>query len=162
MRPVQVPSPLVEAIRRHAREAYPEECCGFLLARADALPIDAPRLIRAIRRAANASEGERRRRFVIPAEELRSTERELEGTEQVVVGFYHSHPDYPARPSQFDQENAWPWYSYLVLSVTAAGTAALAAFELDADNATFREGPLVTPSADELDPTESLRGPGAR
>jgi proteasome lid subunit RPN8/RPN11 len=34
-----------------------------------------------------------------------------------VVGWYHSHPDHPARPSQYDRDHAWPWYSYIIVSV---------------------------------------------
>ena len=76
-------------------------------------------------------------------------ERRLEGTGQLVAGFYHSHPDHPARPSAFDEEHAWPWYTYLVLSVTADATPALGAFELDADTGRFHEVPLeIVPAGD--------------
>jgi proteasome lid subunit RPN8/RPN11 len=161
MRPVRVPGRLVEEIRQHARETYPDECCGFLVARPDPPARSEPRTIVAAERASNDFEGERRRRFVIRSEELRAAEHALEGTERVVAGFYHSHPDHPARPSAFDQEHAWPWYTYLVLSVTAAGFPAIGAFELDPDAQRFHEVPLRMLSADP-EVTESLSAGGGR
>lgn len=143
MRPVLLPEPLVREIRRHAREAYPDECCGILFATADPPDPDAPRTVVAVQRAANEFDGERRRRFVIRPDDLRSAERSVEGTDRLVAGFYHSHPDHPARPSGFDQEHAWPWYTYVVVGVTATDTPAIGAFELGESDGTFREVPLV-------------------
>jgi proteasome lid subunit RPN8/RPN11 len=162
MRSLELPDALLEEIREHAREAYPDECCGFLLAPPDPAESDRPRSIVAVQRAPNQFEGERRRRFVIRPDELRAAERATEGTNRVVAGFYHSHPDHPARPSTFDQEHAWPWYSYLVVAVTRTETPAIGAFELDADSRTFREVPLQVGPAADARVTESLRAPGAR
>ena len=139
MRPVRLPVALLTEMRAHGRATYPEECCGFLIGTAaDSTPSSA-RAILDVERAGNEFSGERRRRFLIPPEELRSVERRLERTDRAVVGFYHSHPDHPARPSQFDQDHAWPWYTYLVLSVTVSDTPDVGAFELDPDSARFRE-----------------------
>jgi proteasome lid subunit RPN8/RPN11 len=55
----------------------------------------------------------------------------------VVSGFYHSHPDHPALPSAFDTEHAWPWYTYVVVSVDAHGVRGVGAFELDAERQRF-------------------------
>jgi proteasome lid subunit RPN8/RPN11 len=143
MRSVRVPRALVEAMGRHAEATYPNECCGFLIAPVDPPEEGGPRGIVAAHPASNEFEGERGRRFLLRPEELRATERRLEGTGQVVAGFYHSHPDHPARPSLFDQEHAWPWYCYLVLAVTSRGVGETRAFELDADSAEFHEVPLV-------------------
>lgn len=139
---VELSAGLLERIRAHARRTYPEECCGFLLSAAGEDDREVRRVLSAVE-APNASAGERRRRFVIPAEELKSVEEEAARSGSVVGGFYHSHPDHPARPSAFDQDHAWPWYAYLVLSVTAVDSAAgLGAFELDADSGTFHEVPM--------------------
>jgi proteasome lid subunit RPN8/RPN11 len=142
MKSVSLPTGLLAEIRAHGRAAYPEECCGFLIG-AVPEPDEAPgRSIVALERAGNDYDGERRRRFLIRPEELRQLERRLERAGQGVVGFYHSHPDHPARPSQFDQDHAWPWYTYVVLAVTASATPAVAAFELEPESATFHEVPL--------------------
>jgi proteasome lid subunit RPN8/RPN11 len=139
---VILPAALLAEMEEHGRAAYPEECCGFLIGDSPERERDGTRTISALERAGNEFDGERRRRFLIRPEELRNLERRLEGTGRAVVGFYHSHPDHPARPSHFDQEHAWPWYSYLVMAVTALDTPAIGAFELEPDSATFREIPL--------------------
>ncbi|MGA7846846.1 MAG: M67 family metallopeptidase [Thermoplasmata archaeon] len=124
---------LVETIRRHAEATYPEECCGFLVAREPAGETHPIRRLVRVTPMENEVEGPRGRRFVIPPETLRQFESSLEGTGEAVVGFYHSHPDHPAVPSLFDQEHAWPWYTYLVLAVDHGRAGDLGAFELDPD-----------------------------
>ncbi len=131
MRTVHVDSQLLARLRAEGRAGYPEEVCGFLLAAAD--EVEGPqRTIRAAEPAPNSSASERRRRFVILPEELRQAERRADARGQVVAGFYHSHPDHPAIPSAYDAEHAWPWYTYLVLSVDQLGAGETGAFELEA------------------------------
>jgi len=137
---VHLSDALVREIRAHGRSAYPDECCGFLIGPTEGVASE--RTISAVERAGNEFKGERRRRFLILPEELREVERRLEGSGRSVLGFYHSHPDHPARPSQYDQDHAWPWYSYLVLAVTADDEPALGAFELDPDSGIFQTVPL--------------------
>jgi proteasome lid subunit RPN8/RPN11 len=139
VRAVRVPLALLDAMGRHARATYPDECCGFLVAAPDPPEEGGPRVVVDALPAPNEFAGERRRRFLVRPEELRAAERRLEGTGQVVAGFYHSHPDHPARPSLYDQQHAWPWYSYLVVSVTSSGVGETRAFELDPGSAEFHE-----------------------
>jgi len=139
MNAVALPARFLEEMKAHARESYPDECCGFLIGRSSESETGKPRSILALERARNEFEGERRRRFLIRPEELREVERRVELAGQAVVGFYHSHPDHPARPSQFDQDHGWPWYAYVIVGVTASDVAAVGAFELDPDSAAFRE-----------------------
>ncbi|MFI5413013.1 MAG: Mov34/MPN/PAD-1 family protein [Candidatus Lutacidiplasmatales archaeon] len=141
-----IPTDLFERMCQHARETYPDECCGVLIGATSEQSLGPDREILALERTRNEFDGERRRRFLIPPEELRILERRLEGSGRQVVGFYHSHPDHPARPSQFDQDHAWPWYSYVVLAITAQEVPGAGAFELDPDRSVFRELRLsVTP-----------------
>jgi proteasome lid subunit RPN8/RPN11 len=110
---IQFTHAVLDVITRHGESAYPEECCGALLGTAEpssrrvseALPLE------------NGSQEERRRRFVIRAEDYRAAERAAQERGLVLVGFYHSHPDHPAMPSDYDLEHALPWHSYLILSV---------------------------------------------
>lgn len=143
MRPVRIPSRLADEMRAHGRTAYPDECCGFLVARPDAADPSVAREFVAIRPAPNEFEGERRRRFVIRPQELRTAEEAVAATHHVISGFYHSHPDHPARPSTFDAEHAWPWYTYVVLSVTREAEPAIGAFELDEESRAFSEVPVA-------------------
>ncbi|MBX6364806.1 MAG: M67 family metallopeptidase [Gemmatimonadetes bacterium] len=106
----------LEEMRRQARSAYPRECCGALLGRADG---DERTVLRAVG-AAN-TDAEPRRGYRIGPEVVRRLEAEADAAGLVVLGFYHSHPDHPAVPSARDRENAWPWYTYLIVPVSAAG-----------------------------------------
>jgi proteasome lid subunit RPN8/RPN11 len=143
MRTVRLPLALSDRLQDAARAGYPEEACGFLFS--DAADADGPaRLVRSAEPAPNVSDGERRRRFVIAPDELRAAEARGALRGEVVSGFYHSHPDHPAEPSAFDTEHAWPWYTYLIVSVDATGGTSVAAFELEADGRRFVPCPLGT------------------
>ena len=146
MRTVEIGADLVRRIEAEARAAYPDEACGFLFSAATGANGE-PRVVSTVEAAANEFPGERRRRFVITPEELRAAEARGAGRGEVVSGFYHSHPDHPARPSAFDTEHAWPWYAYLVVSVDSAGACTVGAFELDAEGGQFHRRPLEVVSA---------------
>ncbi len=133
---VELPSTPRLAIVRHGERAYPEEACGFLLGPWDGRPSER-RSVRTVREAANAKTEERTHRFVIPAPEVLAVERELEGSGETIVGYYHSHPDHPAVPSEFDRDHAWPGLAYLVLAVERGHARELGAFELDPETRTF-------------------------
>ena len=62
------------------------------------------------------TESERNRFLIDPREQLR-VEKDARARGQDVLGYYHSHPDHPARPSTYDRDHAWPWYSYVIISV---------------------------------------------
>jgi proteasome lid subunit RPN8/RPN11 len=140
-----------QEIRRHATSTYPEEACGMLVGELDPPPgTEGPivRSVASVRPVPNRKTEERTHRFLIPADELRRAERELQGTGRGVVGFYHSHPDHPAQPSAFDRDHAWPWYAYLVLGVEQGLPGELNAFELDPEDRVFqprrlRVGPVT-------------------
>ena len=61
-------------------------------------------------------ESERNRYLIDPREQLR-VEKDARTLGLTVLGYYHSHPDHPPRPSEYDREHAWPWYSYLIVAV---------------------------------------------
>ncbi len=127
----------VAAIEDHARETFPEECCGFLLG-----PSAEPREVAEVQRATNVVETNRERRYVIDPRETLRVEKSLEGTGREILGFYHSHPNHPAVPSEFDRGHAWPWYSYVILSIVDRAPAELKAWTLDGDDGTFRPNEL--------------------
>jgi proteasome lid subunit RPN8/RPN11 len=107
------------AICRHAERGYPHEVCGLLLGEMDQA---AGRLtVRALRPTENLRADEARTRYLIDAESYRAAEREAAAQNLDIVGFYHSHPDAPPRPSEFDREHAWPAVAYLIVAVTRAG-----------------------------------------
>ena len=133
---VQITKAVVEAIKRHGREAYPDEGCGFLLG-----PDGTPRRIDEFRAATNIETEDRGMRYrVDPAETLRLT-KELSGSGREILGFYHSHPDHPARPSVTDLDRGFTWYTYVIVAVEKRRPVDLRAWNLeDRDGRrTFRE-----------------------
>jgi len=140
---------LLDTIRRHGAQTYPHECCGALLGRAegngskrvlDLLPLD------------NRREGEAARtRFLISAEDYRLAEKTARERKMEILGFYHSHPDHPARPSEFDREHALPWYSYVVVRVAQGQPQETTSWVLSDDRSRFEPEPLVAPTASHKD-----------
>lgn len=143
---VVFPSTVVRDIERHGEATYPEECCGFLIGPSGGTPAAAERRVLRTIPAENQNEGQRGRRFEIRPDELRRVERSLENTDEAVLGFYHSHPDHPAVPSRFDQDHAWPWYTYVVLAVVHGRSGDFGAFELDPDGRSFAAVPWTVES----------------
>ena len=101
----------------------------------------------------NAREEEaKRNRFLIRPEELMRGEKYAREKSLDVVGFYHSHPDDVAVPSQYDLEHAWPTYSYIVVAVEKGHAADLRSWEMESDRSKFNE--------EEITPSPFGRGPG--
>jgi len=136
-----LPRAILREIRQHVEDGYPNEVCGFLIGDWDGKGSE--RAAKRVRRAPNTVEGSKRTRFVIHPRELIALEDELEGSGQQILGFYHSHPDYPAAPSRFDEEHAWPWYSYIVASVVNGKFGHATSWILREDRSTFDEETLV-------------------
>lgn len=110
----QLSSEVAAGIRAHGAETYPHECCGALLGREVA---DDLREISALFPLVNRRDDSPRNRFSVTSEDVRDAERAAREKGLDVLGWYHSHPDHPAKPSQYDQDHAWPWYSYIIVSV---------------------------------------------
>ena len=101
-------------IRKAGEKAYPNECCGILFGIADG----DDHIVKSLRPIENAREsGEQYHRFLITAEEMMEAELEAHKLGVDIVGFYHSHPDHPAVPSEYDRDHALPFYSYIILRV---------------------------------------------
>jgi proteasome lid subunit RPN8/RPN11 len=132
----------VAAIREHGRAAYPEECCGALLG---ASGNGAVRVTR-IERIENSSREERRRRYVIAPLDYARVERLADADGLAVLGFYHSHPDHPAVPSDYDREHGLPFFHYVVLSVGPESSGDIAAYLLSEDRGVFEREDLVIES----------------
>ncbi len=128
-------------IATHAERDYPYECCGLLLGSFGA---DGTKLVAETYPISNAREEEaKRNRFLIRPEELMRGEKYAARKELEVLGFYHSHPDHPAVPSQYDLEHAWPVYSYIVVSVRAAQAEDLRSWEMEFGRSRFNEEEIV-------------------
>jgi proteasome lid subunit RPN8/RPN11 len=112
-RSLRVPEALVQRIHAHGVETYPHECCGALMGKDGETAREVVELLPL----ANRRNDSPRNRFEVTAEDVQMAEKKASELRLEVVGWYHSHPDAPARPSEFDREHAWPWYSYIIVSV---------------------------------------------
>lgn len=126
-----LPMSVVEAIRAHGRETYPNECCGAL--------IGGDGVVRETLALPNTTEEGPRRRFLVRPSDYRAAEARASAVGQELLGFYHSHPDHPARPSQYDLEHAWPVFSYVIVSVHGGVPVDLRLWRLRADRSQFDE-----------------------
>jgi len=124
-------------IRMHGERDYPYECCGLLIGR---FQNNGQRVVAETYPISNAREEEaKRNRFLIQPEELLRGEKHARDKGLDVVGFYHSHPNDQAVPSQYDLSHAWPTYSYIVVSVIHGGAAELRSWEMESDRSRFNE-----------------------
>jgi proteasome lid subunit RPN8/RPN11 len=151
---LKIKSEHLKSIRLHGEKDFPNECCGILLGLAqgarkavsevvplsnlrtdpdraqEILPLDTP-----------GTESERNRFLIDPREQLR-VEKEARARALDVLGYYHSHPDHPARPSFYDRDHAWPWYSYVIVSVVRGEAKEVASWVLSEDRSRFDPEPI--------------------
>jgi proteasome lid subunit RPN8/RPN11 len=130
---VLVSEEILAQIRKHGEEIYPHECCGFMLGSAR----DGEQRITEIRSQRNERTESRENRFVISPEQFKAEENYARKAGVQLVGIYHSHPDSPARPSDYDREHAWPWFSYLIVSVVGGKAMEAQAWQLREDRSGF-------------------------
>jgi proteasome lid subunit RPN8/RPN11 len=129
-----------EAVRSEGERTYPDECCGILLGRIESVPSGENRLVEEIIPIDNArEETEQYHRFRIEPEDLLKAEKEARRQNREVLGFYHSHPDHPARPSDYDREHALPFYSYVILELFEGRAGKLTSWILSDDRSEFTE-----------------------
>jgi proteasome lid subunit RPN8/RPN11 len=124
----------IEAIRAHGAATFPDECCGALIEKDG-------RIVEAYAMANTTSSGAARR-FRIGPDGYREAENRARSAGGTLVGFYHSHPNEPARPSAYDLEHAWPNLVYVIISVRDAVPGDITAWHLRDDRSGFDQGDL--------------------
>jgi proteasome lid subunit RPN8/RPN11 len=133
-----ISSHLAEKIRAHGAETYPHECCGALLGRdSEGTDANVSREVLALFPLVNRRDDSPRNRFSVIAEDVLDADRAAQKQGFEVIGWYHSHPDHPARPSQYDQDHAWPWYSYVIVSVQNGAPQEMTSWRLNDDRHAF-------------------------
>ena|SRR5215831_4882005 len=118
-----------------AIDAFPDECCGFLLGKEDR---NGHRIITDILVVDNAKEGDKRRRFVIAPLDYLKAEQHAEENNLLLLGIYHSHPNHPAIPSEHDRISAQPYFSYIIISVLDSKLGPIRSWRLN-DESRFEE-----------------------
>jgi len=130
----------IDRIRREGEISYPQECCGLLLGQL----ANGAKVIVETYPANNArEEAAKYNRFLIPPSAVREAEQYARGKKLDVLGFYHSHPNAEARPSPFDLEYAWPFYSYIIVSVRDRQAGDLTCWRMLDDRSQFVPEELV-------------------
>jgi proteasome lid subunit RPN8/RPN11 len=127
-------------ILAHGEKAYPEEGAGLLLGRFDG---ERRQVLSVIPFSNHREDAARRNRYLLSPEDYRDGELEAARLGLDVLGVFHSHPDHPERPSAFDRDWAWPWFSYLITSVQSGKQAGSRSWRLRQDRSGFDEEPVV-------------------
>ncbi|HYU06640.1 MAG TPA: M67 family metallopeptidase [Thermoplasmata archaeon] len=138
---IEIPKAVVQAIEDHARDTFPEECCGFLLGY-----VGDPRRVVESRRAKNTASEDREHRYVVDPLELLHADNESRANGLELIGIYHSHPNHPAAPSEFDRSRAAGWYSYLILCIVNREPKELTAWVFDERTKRFVPEDTVFPT----------------
>ncbi len=135
---LEIPADILTAIHAHGEEAYPEEGAGFLLGTDGSRAT--PRRVQAILPLPNSRERDaRHNRYLITPKDYLQAELEADRRGLSLIGVFHSHPDHPNRPSEFDREWAQPFFSYLITSVERGRAVASRSWRLREDRSAFDE-----------------------
>ncbi len=121
----------VEKVCENARASYPHECCGLLLGK-EGLVLEAVKV-------KNTDTERAQDRYEIDPREFLMVEKEAAKRGLTVIGIYHSHPDHPAEPSEFDRTRAWPEYFYLIVGVRGGKETVLRCWRLGNDEVFVEE-----------------------
>ena len=135
---------LRQQIEAEGVSAYPNECCGILIGRDVVEGESKRRIVDRLEPGRNAFEAaEQYHRFSIdPAQQLKA-EKSAEKEGKAVLGYYHSHPDHPARPSEYDRQHAWPFYSYVIVAIAEGKPVNMTSWVLDDQTETFSAQDIV-------------------
>lgn len=130
---IRLKSADIEAIKQIAQKTYPHECCGVMVGSVE----NGVKTVTQLIPAENQRTDSPANRYLITPDLLNELEKKLKGTDRAIVGFFHSHPDVPARPSTYDQDHAWPWYSYVIVSVNKGEAGEIHNWKLKDDRSAF-------------------------
>lgn len=135
---------VLDNIRQHGAEAYPEEGCGFLIG---TVTDGGENRIVTTRRVPNRQTDQRTRRYQLTGDDYRTADAAAREQGLDVVGTYHSHPDHPAQPSETDLEEAtFPGFTYVIVSVRDGVPTETAAWSLATDRSQFHREEIATRS----------------
>lgn len=127
--------PLLDQMTRHVEQTYPNEGGGLLIGR---VADDGAKVLEEVRVFDNQREIEEQyHRILITDRLVKEAEEYADGKGALLIGFFHSHPDQPARPSEFDREHALPWWSYVIVSVQKGAAVNVLSWQLRDDRSAF-------------------------
>ena len=133
---LEITSDLLEQIQVHGEGAYPGEGAGFMLGNSSA----DLREVTAILELPNArEESAQHNRYLLTPQDMLRSEQEADKLGLDVIGVFHSHPNHPNQPSEFDRQWAMPWFSYLITSVESGTAAGSRSWRLTENREAFTE-----------------------
>ena len=139
MIPLRLTADLIQQIQQEGVKAYPNECCGLLVGTVN------PKNVERIVPMPNVFDPvERYHRFTIDPLTMARVDDEASKQGRSVIGFYHSHPDHPARPSEYDRTHVPPWsfYSHIIVAIEKATPAAMTCWVFNEETEQFDEQPI--------------------
>lgn len=137
---LEIKTEVLMEIHRHGERFYPDEGVGLLLGDSNG----ERRWVKAALMLNNArDEHSRRNRYLLTPADYLQGEKAAEQQGLAVVGVFHSHPDYPNQPSEFDRQWALPWFSYIITSVHNGQAVESRSWRLDEDRIRFYEEKIV-------------------
>lgn len=129
MNRISLPAPLRDELATIAVDGYPYETCGVLVGACAADEVRVEKVFQA----RNLNTERARDRYVLDPDDLMSADLAAREAGLEIVGFWHTHPDHPALPSETDREAAWDGYSYVILSVSGARVEDLRSWRLNGE-----------------------------
>lgn len=141
-------------MQTHAESTYPEECCGLLLGQIqgdtktliEVLPTEnswGDEAVDNFQTIETSNKTSKRNRFSIAPKVMFEVQKSVRDRNLDIIGIFHSHPDNPAVPSEFDRAIAWQQYSYIIVSVQNGKACDLKSWVLDDDH-TFQPENMIT------------------
>ena len=133
---LQILPAVLERIHSQGEAAYPEEGAGLMLGE---ISQDQRRVMEILVLPNVREDTARHNRYLLSPEDYLKGEAEADRLGLDVLGVFHSHPDHPNRPSEFDRQWAWPNFSYLITSVMMGKAQESRSWRLMEDRANFIE-----------------------
>ncbi len=137
---LQISLEILSQIRAHGEKAYPQEGAGFLLGKDGD-----QRNVTGILPLSNArEEASRHNRYLITPQDYIKAEQEADRLGLSLIGVFHSHPDHPNRPSEYDRDWAQPFFSYIITTINSGRAIESRSWRLAEDRTKFEEESIET------------------
>jgi proteasome lid subunit RPN8/RPN11 len=145
MNAIVLPKSIASQIESEGVKAYPNECCGILIGR----EVNGKKRVERLAPMKNVFDsGEQYHRFTIDPLAQIEAEKSADDAGQLVLGYYHSHPDHPAKPSEYDRTHVPPWsfYGHIIVAIEKGRPAAMTAWFMNEETEQFAPLELVRES----------------
>jgi proteasome lid subunit RPN8/RPN11 len=137
---LQISLEILSEISAHGEKAYPQEGAGFLLGQDG----DQRRVTGILALSNSREEASRHNRYLITPQDYLKAEQEADRLGLSLIGVFHSHPDHPNQPSEYDRDWAQPFFSYIITTISAGRAVESRSWRLAEDRSNFEEESIET------------------